>query len=104
MFVISAALLSAALLGGASASGRGLRSAHEVNQLETARLTQAAQRVEFGVEGHESAFKFTFADPVRFLPALPPDHLRTPLASGCGLRGDARMHARTRAARRRLGA
>ena len=35
------------------------------NQLETARLTQAAQRVEFGVEGPESAFKFAFADPVR---------------------------------------
>ena len=32
------------------------------NQLETARLTQAAQRAEFGVEGDASAFKFAFAD------------------------------------------
>jgi hypothetical protein len=37
------------------------------NQLETARLTQAAQRVEFGVEGDESAFKLRFSDPVRQL-------------------------------------
>ena len=35
------------------------------NQLETARITQAAQRVEFGVEGDASAFKFSFSDPVR---------------------------------------
>lgn len=35
------------------------------NQLETARLPQAAQRLEFGVEGDASAFKFAFADPVR---------------------------------------
>ena len=34
------------------------------NQLETARLPQAAQRLEFGVEGDASAFKFAFADPV----------------------------------------
>lgn len=35
-----------------------------LNQLETARLTQAAQRGEFGVEGDASAFRFAFADPV----------------------------------------
>jgi hypothetical protein len=35
-----------------------------LDQLETARLTQQAQRVEFGVEGDDSAFKFRFADPV----------------------------------------
>ena len=34
------------------------------DQLETARLPQAAQRLEFGVEGDASAFKFAFADPV----------------------------------------
>lgn len=38
-----------------------------LNQLETPRLTQAAQRGEFGVaiEGDVSAFRFAFADPVR---------------------------------------
>lgn len=49
-----------ALLGGATAQGGA-----GVNQLETPRLTQAAQRAEFGVEGAKSAFKFSFADPVR---------------------------------------
>lgn len=38
------------------------------NQLETARLPQAAQRVEFGVEGDASAFKFRFSDPVCITP------------------------------------
>lgn len=38
-----------------------------LDQLETARLTQAAQRAEFGVEGDASAFKFAFADPVCLL-------------------------------------
>lgn len=32
------------------------------NQLETLRLTQAAQREEFGIEGPHSAFKFRFSD------------------------------------------
>ena len=40
-----------------------------LDQLETARLTQAAQRDEFGVDGATSAFLFSFADPVRI------DHL-----------------------------
>lgn len=35
----------------------------ELNQLETARLVQPAQRVDFGVEG-DNSFKFSFADPV----------------------------------------
>ena len=43
--------------------------AEDVNQLETTRLTQAAQRAEFGVEGEMTAFKFSFADPVRFSPS-----------------------------------
>jgi hypothetical protein len=34
------------------------------NQLETARVPQPVQRLEFGVEGDNSAFKFRFADPV----------------------------------------
>ena len=50
-----------ALLGGAAAQG----AAAAENQLETPRLTQAAQRAEFGVEGDASAFKFSFSDPVR---------------------------------------
>eukprot|EP00892_Ulva_mutabilis_P012392 jgi/Ulvmu1/9525/UM053_0013.1 len=32
-------------------------------QLETPRLTQSAQRGEFGVEGDSSAFRFSFSDP-----------------------------------------
>lgn len=32
------------------------------NQLETPRLTQSAQRTEFGIEGPDSAFKFSFSD------------------------------------------
>ena len=54
-----------ALLGGAAAQG----AAAAENQLETARLTQAAQRAEFGVEGETSAFKFSFSDSVR-IPTL----------------------------------
>lgn len=47
-------LVASVLLSGAAAQ----------DQLETARLTQSAQRAEFGVEGNTSAFKFSFADPV----------------------------------------
>ena len=60
----SSVVVAAALLGGAAAQGQAA-AAVDVNQLETARLTQAAQRVEFGVEGEKSAFKFSFSDPVR---------------------------------------
>jgi hypothetical protein len=42
-------------------------AATEQNQLETARLPQPVQRLEFGVEGDNSAFKFRFADPVWLL-------------------------------------
>jgi hypothetical protein len=38
----------------------------QLNQLETARVPQPVQRLEFGVEGDSSAFKFRFADPVCF--------------------------------------
>jgi hypothetical protein len=41
------------------------------NQLETARVPQPVQRLEFGVEGDNSAFKFRFADPVRLPLSLP---------------------------------
>ena len=58
----SSVLVASVLLSGVMAQG-GAAAAE--NQLETARLTQAAQRVEFGVEGEASAFKFNFADPVR---------------------------------------
>ena len=65
--------LATLALGGATASRHHPAPAPEPapeapNQLETARLTQAAQRVEFGVEGEASAFKFAFADPVRASP------------------------------------
>jgi hypothetical protein len=57
----SCVLVAATLLGGAAAQGG-------TDQLETARLTQAAQRAEFGVEGPTTAFKFKFSDPVRLIP------------------------------------
>ena len=63
----SSMFVASMLMSGAAAQGGG---AAVVNQLETARLTQAAQRVEFGVEGDESAFKFNFADPVRSIVPL----------------------------------
>jgi hypothetical protein len=37
----------------------------QLNQLETARLPQQVQRVEFGIEGPNSAFKFSFIDEAR---------------------------------------
>ena len=61
------AIAIATLAATASASGHG---GEQLNQLETARLVQPAQRVEFGVEGEDSAFKFRFSDPVRSEPAL----------------------------------
>lgn len=57
--IYSSVLLVMGLLGAAAAQSSG-------SQLDTARLTQAAQRAEFGVEGDGSAFKFKFSDPVRF--------------------------------------
>jgi hypothetical protein len=60
--------LSAALAVASSArqlSSPAAEATAQLNQLETARLPQQVQRVEFGVEGPESAFKFSFADPVR---------------------------------------
>ena len=62
----SSLILAATLLGSAAAQG----GAAAVNQLETPRLTQAAQRTEFGVEGDMSAFRFSFSDPVRGPPSL----------------------------------
>jgi hypothetical protein len=53
-FVISAALLSVA------------KATNVQNQLETARLPQATQRLEFGAE----AFKFSFADLAKVRPFL----------------------------------
>jgi hypothetical protein len=57
--ICTTVFLALAALGIASPA-----SAEDVNQLETARLTQAVQRVEFGVQGDNSAFKFRFSDPV----------------------------------------
>ena len=57
------ALVAIALLGAAQGS---VIEQVGANQLETARVTQAAQRAEFGVEGDSSAFKFRFSNPVRF--------------------------------------
>jgi hypothetical protein len=53
-------LLALAALGAASPA----TAEDALNQLETARLPQAVQRLEFGVEGDNSAFTFRFADPV----------------------------------------
>ena len=67
---LSAVAIAALALGGVSASEykphkKAVEAAPPaLDQLETARLTQAAQHVEFGVEGDASAFKFSFSDPV----------------------------------------
>jgi hypothetical protein len=52
--------IAALIFGGAAAQGAG----DQLNQLETARLPQQAQRGEFGVAGDNSAFKFRFSNPV----------------------------------------
>ena len=66
--VLALSVLAVALgLRGAAAGS----SSSDVNQLETPRLTQAAQRDEFGVEGSKSAFKFRFSDPVRVVLSTP---------------------------------
>lgn len=59
--IAQVAIAALALSGGVFAS-----EMETINQLETPRLTQAAQRAEFGPEGPDSAFKFSFSDPVRF--------------------------------------
>jgi hypothetical protein len=54
-------------------------SDHQVqNQLETARIPQPAQRVEFGVDGDMTPFRFTFKDSVnvRFFPTHKPTILQ----------------------------
>jgi hypothetical protein len=48
----------------------------QLNQLETARVPQPVQRLEFGVEGDNSAFKFRFADPVCLPPPSVPRTVR----------------------------
>jgi hypothetical protein len=53
-------LLALAALGAVNPAA----ATEQQNQLETARLPQPVQRLEFGVEGDNSAFKFRFADPV----------------------------------------
>ena len=62
------AVLALAALGAASPAVASDYKGEQLNQLETPRLTQAAQRVEFGVEGDASAFRFDFSDPVRRCP------------------------------------
>ena len=69
--MLTSVAVASFLLAGA-VSGQGL------DQLETARLTQAGQRGEFGVDGDSSAFLFSFADPVRA-----PRTYRECLASAC---------------------
>lgn len=60
--ISSAIMLALAALGAANQAAA--QDDNILNQLETPRLVQGAQRVEFGVEGDTSAFKFSFADPV----------------------------------------
>ena len=71
--ICTTAVLALAALGAASPAVASDYKGEQLNQLETPRLTQAAQRVEFGVEGDFSAFRFDFSDPVRCLPACSPD-------------------------------
>jgi hypothetical protein len=58
----------ASVLLGVACAALAFSSAHgqAQNQLDTARIPQQAQRGEFGITGPDSAFKFRFADPVRF--------------------------------------
>jgi hypothetical protein len=60
---LSTLFLTSLVLGSAVASDQMMMAVP--NQLETARLPQQAQRVEFGIAGDNSAFKFAFSDPVR---------------------------------------
>jgi hypothetical protein len=60
---LSSLVIAGLFVGGVAAGGH--EPAAMINQLETARLPQQAQRGEFGVAGDNSAFKFTFANPVR---------------------------------------
>jgi hypothetical protein len=60
---LSTLFLTTLVLGSAAASDHMMVDVP--NQLETARLPQQAQRVEFGIAGDNSAFKFSFSDPVR---------------------------------------
>ena len=65
----TAIIIASTVLGSASAAHH---APPVVNQLETARLTQPAQRLEFGInpgEDQGSPFKFRFSDPVRLLSA-----------------------------------
>ena len=63
--IATTAVLALAAMGSASPAAASDYKGEQLDQLETARLTQAAQRVEFGVEGDASAFRFDFSDPVR---------------------------------------
>jgi hypothetical protein len=58
--IATTALLALTTLGAANYAA----AMEAVNQLETPRLVQGDQRVEFGVQGDNSAFKFRFADTV----------------------------------------
>jgi hypothetical protein len=60
-FIISAALAAAA----AATDGSG---ASAQLQLETPRVAQFTQRIEFGANGPNFPFKFSFLDPVRPFP------------------------------------
>jgi hypothetical protein len=56
-----------------------------VNQLETSRIPQAAQRVEFGVNDGDNPFVFTFKDSVmvRFYPRFKPIVLQRFMSRNC---------------------
>ena len=69
--IASAVVVALAMVGAASpAVASDKEEVEQLNQLETARLVQPAQRIEFGVEGEDSAFRFSFADPVCCLELL----------------------------------
>jgi hypothetical protein len=61
-FLISAALAAAA------AATHGSGASAQLNQLESPRVAQLTQRIEFGANGPNFPFKFSFLDPVRPFP------------------------------------
>lgn len=82
--IAQSALVAASFLASAqTAAAQG--GAAVQNQLQMARLPQAAQRSEFPLEGEESAFKFSFLDDVRYHPVQPSAPLTLCIASAAGL-------------------
>jgi hypothetical protein len=75
--IATTALLALTTLGAANCAA----AMEAVNQLETPRLVQGDQRLEFGVQGDNSAFKFRFADTVILPMSYPFARLHLPASA-----------------------